>query len=172
VAVDSIGVDSSDPEAMEAAFEIRVRKSLALLRRFDAAGYDRRFPITVTELHAQQFLDGVRWLESRWVPIDGCHRLALLQLEGRRVLATDDYRIDPTGEMRANTAILARELSLSEAELVAFVSRSAPGGGGGSTTWDELSRRTMGTRFPTDLLRRWQPTDTNDGKSSEWLTTR
>src|SRR5690606_21324032 len=104
IAVDSIGLALSDPVEVDRAFAQRVKKTLTLLERFDRHGFDTRYPITVAELKAGELADGLILSEDWFVPVDGCHRLALLWLEGCEQLRLDEYRVDPNGTVRANTA--------------------------------------------------------------------
>jgi O-antigen/teichoic acid export membrane protein len=124
VAVHAIGVDADQPSALARGFERRVHKSLALFDEFrDAERFDRRFPVTVRPIQG-----GVgerkRLTQPRFVPVDGCHRIAMLMLNDRRDLHPDEYRIAPdSAPVLDNTERLVAELGLDDATYYRFISR-------------------------------------------------
>jgi hypothetical protein len=58
----------------------------------------------------------------RFVPVDGCHRIALLRHHGRKVLPAGSYRlVGDKQSVRDNTALLIPQLRLTEREYLDYL---------------------------------------------------
>jgi hypothetical protein len=56
------------------------------------------------------------------VPVDGCHRIALLRHHGRKILPAGTYRlVGDRQSARDNTAVLVPKLRLTEAEYLDYL---------------------------------------------------
>lgn len=124
VAVRSIGVDADDPQELAQGFARRVRKTIAFYDEYHRLGrFDPRYPVTVRPV------DGVvgerkQFSGERFVPVDGCHRIAMLLREGRSELSPTEYRIAPASDpVLDNTERLVAELEVSDDDYYRFVSR-------------------------------------------------
>jgi hypothetical protein len=114
----------ADPELLRESFAERVLSGRALLRSFQARGYDPSSPVTL------RVTSGVRMSDTgapihRTVHVgDGGHRLALL-LQAGSALQPSMYRLDPRPmPLIDNTAVLHRALGLSDAAYLAFIARA------------------------------------------------
>jgi hypothetical protein len=115
-----------DEERLDAAFERRVRRSVALHDSFESGGYDKRRPIILrsgTEITPTS--TGKR-LARRLFAGDGCHRLAWLRLTGLKALEPGMYRVHvaPVHTPKDETARLLEAMPISRDEYFAFVSLS------------------------------------------------
>jgi hypothetical protein len=118
-----------DPERLNAAFERRVRRSIALHDAFESTGYDRRRPIilrTGTEIAPTS--TGKR-LAQRIHAGDGCHRLAWLRMTGADALEPGMYRVHVSRVFtpRDETAHLIGALGISRHDYVSFISLAYAG---------------------------------------------
>lgn len=129
------GVPEHDQRTM---FRQAVSRASHLLASFEATGFDSQHPITVARIPAGKKVEGRSLAEDRWVPVDGCHRLALLVRSGQSHIEVDQYVIDPDGERRHNTALMSRALGLTESEVVGFLARGLCRPGSSVTTWTQL----------------------------------
>jgi hypothetical protein len=113
-----------DEERLGAAFERRVRRSLALHDSFESAGYDRRRPIILRNGKEIRPTSTGKSLTRTLFAGDGCHRLAWLRLTGRAVLEPGMYRVHvaPVFTPKDETAKLLEAMPLSRREYLAFVS--------------------------------------------------
>jgi hypothetical protein len=115
-----------DEKRLEAAFERRVRRSLALHDSFTSGGYDKRRPIILrsgTEITPTS--TGKR-LARRLFAGDGCHRLAWLRLTGLKALEPGMYRVHlaQVHTPKDETARVLAAMPISRDEYFAFVSLS------------------------------------------------
>ena len=115
---------------IEAAFAERVRHACALLDSFESVGFDRSNPIVLrTAGRIEPTVTGKR-IDRRIFAGDGCHRIALLRLEGCNVLAPDMYvlrrmrRYEPLD----NTARLLGVIAIGTTEYYEFLSLAYGGG--------------------------------------------
>ena len=118
------------PSAIDAAFEKRVRRSAELQRSFAASGYDRRRPIVLQAGRRLRPTSTGKLLKRAAFAGDGCHRLALLRLQGVTVLKPGDYLLERSMTLSPidNTAMLIQPLGVSLLEYLAFLSTGfAPG---------------------------------------------
>jgi hypothetical protein len=82
-----------DDAAIDAAFAIRVRRSIELLGSFEANGYDPRRPVVLRGGLTLRSHGVGHCSTARVFAGDGCHRLALLRSRGCRELRPDMYRV-------------------------------------------------------------------------------
>lgn len=93
-----------------AAFEGRVRASIALLKSVERSGFDWQRPIVLTTgRRIEPTVTGKR-LSRRTYVADGCHRIALLRASGVTVLEPGRYRLDRTRRLQPldNTTAMLR----------------------------------------------------------------
>jgi hypothetical protein len=114
----------SDDQRLNAAFERRVRRCIALHDAFESTGYDRRRPIilrTGTEIAPTS--TGKR-LAQRIHAGDGCHRLAWLRMTGADVLEPGMYRlhVSPVFTPRDETALVMAAMAISRHDYISFLS--------------------------------------------------
>ena len=120
--------NASGPQ-IAAAFEERVRKSMALQEAFNTSGFDPSHPVT---LRAGRSIDATatgKLVDRIGFPADGCHRIALLSMAGQATLAPEQYRIQTTPNLSPidNTSILVRALGLGPSEYYTYLSRGYTG---------------------------------------------
>jgi hypothetical protein len=119
-----------DDGAIEALLADRVRRSVELQASFAAGGYDPAQPILLQSgLRIAATATGKR-IERRLFAGDGCHRLALLRLNGVTELEPGAYRVETAPVLTPidNTAALIPLLGLSRGEYFEFLSLSySPG---------------------------------------------
>lgn len=116
----------SDAAKRANAFSEKVSRCVALYDSFQAQGFLPKHPITLrTGREILNSRSGKR-LSQRIFVGDGCHRLALLLLNGISHLQADWYRVScsPRYVPRDNTLILLPYLNLSEDIYSRFISRS------------------------------------------------
>ncbi len=123
VAAHVIGIDAQDNAELDEGFARRVRKSLELLDRYETSGgFDARFPVTVRRMSDEATPTGKRLVGERLVPVDGCHRLALLHLDQREYLQVSEYRLTRnSAPLVDNTPVLIGALRLASADYYAFI---------------------------------------------------
>ena len=119
-------------------FRQAVSRATHLFASFEANGFDTQHPITVARIPAGTKVSGRSLAEDRWVPVDGCHRLALLVRSGLSHIPVDHYVIDPDGDCRHNTARMSEALGRPRARSVAFLARGLCRPGSSVRTWAEL----------------------------------
>lgn len=123
VVVPRLGRRVSSPATRLSAFHRRVCRTVRLDERFARHGFDARHPVSVRYVPGFTTSAG-KTLRERFYPVDGCHRLALLSLQGSPVLPRAFYRIVAVdGPPPDNTGTLLRRLAVSEREYAAFVAR-------------------------------------------------
>jgi hypothetical protein len=109
-----------------AAFERRVRASVALHDSFDSTGYDKRRPIILrTGAQIEPTATGKRLARTMHAG-DGCHRLAWLRASGVDVLEPDMYRMHVAQVLtpRDDTALLLAAMTVGRPEYFSFLSLS------------------------------------------------
>jgi hypothetical protein len=111
------------PDLLRERYQSRVTRAQATLRSFDAGGYDRRFPVTVSSTPRGATSDfGVQTSKTLHIR-DGCHRLALLLIDDQQLEPTM-YRVGgPRDPVPDNTALLLPHLRLDERDYTRFLSR-------------------------------------------------
>lgn len=113
-----------DPHLLRESFGERVLSSRALLRSFQARGYDPSSPVTLRVTSGVQRSDTGAPIRRTVHVGDGGHRLALL-LQAGSALEPSMYRLDPRPmPLIDNTAVLHRALGLSDTAYLAFIARA------------------------------------------------
>ena len=121
VAVHHIHNGIVDENTINRSFALRVHKTLELFRRYEASGFDERWPITVNKASQLQTEAGKN-LTPRFQPTDGCHRLALLWRNGVTVLSPQQYHVKPAPQWAIdNTASLIGVLALGANAYCEFI---------------------------------------------------
>ncbi len=138
IVVPGLGLAGVPEPEQKVLFRQAVSRAAHLYVSFEEHGFDSQHPITVARIPAGALVAGRSLAEDRWVPVDGCHRLALLVRSGQSHIATDRYVIDPNGDRRHNTARMSEALGHSESEVVAFLARGLCPPGSDVTTWEQL----------------------------------
>src|SRR4051794_24668976 len=118
-----------DDQRLNAAFERRVRRSIALHDAFESTGYDRRRPIilrTGTEIAPTATR---KRLAQRIYAGDGCHRLAWLRMTGVEVLEPGMYRVHVSQIFtpRDETALVMAAMAISRQDYFSFLSLAYAG---------------------------------------------
>ena len=115
-----------DEERVNARFERRVRRSLALHDAFEATGYDRRRPIILRTGEEIGPTSTGKRLARRIYAGDGCHRLAWLRMSGVEVLEPGMYRLHVARRFtpRDETAQLLDATPISRPDYFSFLSLS------------------------------------------------
>ncbi len=122
IAAQAAQIGPANPDRIDQAFARRVRTSIDLMNRYESyGGFDPRYPVTVNRLPAGTPLQGKTLPYDQWLPVNGCHRLALLYLDNQKYLRPEQYRIDPSGPLLSSTTVLVRELGVDEASYTSFV---------------------------------------------------
>jgi hypothetical protein len=116
----------NDPERLNAAFERRVRRSIALHDAFESRGYDRRRPIVLRTGHRIAATATGKRLARRIYAGDGCHRLAWLRSSGVDVLEPGMYRVHVAQAFTPSdeTARLLDAMAISRPDYFSFLSLS------------------------------------------------
>lgn len=113
----------TQPDLLRERYHSRVTRAQATLRSFDADGYDRRYPVTVSSTPRGATSDSGPQISKTLHIRDGCHRLALLLIDGQQLEPTM-YRIaGPRNPVPDNTALLLPHLGLDERDYTRFLSR-------------------------------------------------
>jgi hypothetical protein len=113
-----------DDQRLNAAFERRVRRSIALHDAFESTGYDRRRPIILrTGADIAPTSTGKR-LAQRIYAGDGCHRLAWLRMTGVEALEPRMYRLHVSQVFtpRDETALVMAAMAISRRDYLSFLS--------------------------------------------------
>ncbi|TFG89135.1 MAG: hypothetical protein E4H17_01185 [Gemmatimonadales bacterium] len=154
------------PEEISAAFEVRVRASIDLLRSVERSGFDSNNPIMLrTGKRIEATATGKRLARGIYIG-DGCHRTALLRARGVTVLEPGSYRLERERRFQPldNTTILLRAqpigavaywgfMALSYGALVA-ADRSGPAAGAASADPERFAEMTAIASLDTPLLRK------------------
>jgi hypothetical protein len=103
----------------------RVQQAIALVDRWDTAGYVADSPIQVWEVARPHATATGKVVPRRYYMGDGCHRLALLHLDGVRHLEPHHLRIRSVSRFtpRDNTAVMLSNSVIGEDAYLAFLSR-------------------------------------------------
>ena len=106
---------------MDEAFADQVERVLAVRARFNPAD-ESWGELLLRELPAGTQTTTGKTVGPRFVPVDGCHRIALLRHHGRKILPAGTYRlVGDRQSARDNTAILVPKLRLTEAEYLDYL---------------------------------------------------
>jgi O-antigen/teichoic acid export membrane protein len=107
--------------SIDEAFADQVERVLAVRARFNPAD-ESWGELLLRELPAGTLTTTGKTVGPRFVPVDGCHRIALLRHHGRKILPAGTYRlVGDRQSARDNTAILVPTLRLTEAEYLDFL---------------------------------------------------
>lgn len=156
ILVPHLGLEAASEGMKRRTFKQSVTRGMYLLDSFDRAGFDSRFPITVTCLPAHTELEHRSLAEDRWLTVDGNHRLALLVRAGRTVLEPHEYRVETGVAPRNNTPTLTAATIYSELDLCAFYAHGlvAPEHWHRVRTWDDLLQF-VSNPYNRPCLQRW-----------------
>lgn len=123
-----------DRDGLVRAYEAKVRETAGLHRDFRERGFDRRRPIVLRSGEKVLRTSTGKEIRRKMFVGDGCHRMALLMLDGAEILEPGHYRIRRyrSYEPLDNTHLLIGPLRLSPGEYYRFLS----GGYTGSTCED------------------------------------
>jgi O-antigen/teichoic acid export membrane protein len=106
---------------LDEAFADQVERVLAVRARFNPAD-ESWGELLLRELPAGTHTTTGKVVGPRFVPVDGCHRIALLRHHGRKILPAGTYRlVGDRQSARDNTAILVPKLRLSERQYLDYV---------------------------------------------------
>lgn len=106
------------------SFKKRVHKSVSLYNSFDSYGFDNSQPIV---LHSGQNIcktsTGIQ-LSMKFFAGNGCHRIALLWLNGAEYIEADQYLVKEYKSLSPldNTYLLLPFISLSKSEYFSYIS--------------------------------------------------
>ncbi|HEX6787356.1 MAG TPA: flippase [Acidimicrobiales bacterium] len=107
--------------SLDEAFADQVERVLAVRARFNPAD-ESWGELLLRELPAGTETTTGKTVGPRFVPVDGCHRIALLRHHGRKILPAGTYRlVGDRQSARDNTAILVPKLRLTEAEYLDYL---------------------------------------------------
>jgi O-antigen/teichoic acid export membrane protein len=142
-----LGMTSRHGALQRRGFERRVERSVQMLRRFSAEGYDTRKPISLWRVKEVRPTATGKLLRRSVFMGDGCHRLALLSNAGVEQLTDEmvQWRSIETFAPRDNTHALLRSTGMSEQRLLTFL---ASGYGVEAGPSDSLA--TVLDRLPAD----------------------
>jgi hypothetical protein len=112
----------TDDDLLLARYRQRVARALSTQQSYDRTGFDGRYPVTLGETpNGAVTNSGIRVTKRLHIK-DGCHRLALVLIDGKE-LQPHMYRIGRVNEPVAdNTATLLGRLHIDEAEYARFLS--------------------------------------------------
>jgi hypothetical protein len=106
---------------LDDAFADQVERVLAIRARFNPAD-EEWGNLLLRQLPAGTRTNTGKVIGPRFVPVDGCHRIALLRHHGRKVLPAETYRLVSDKQApRDNTGILIPKLQLTEQDYLAYV---------------------------------------------------
>jgi hypothetical protein len=110
-----------NPDQLLDRFFLRVDRAVATLRSYDSRGFDAQHPVTLAHTPGGTVSDsGLRLSNSLHIR-DGCHRLALLLLDGG-LLQPQMYRTHSvSAPLPDNTALLLPHLDLGSVEYANFL---------------------------------------------------
>ena len=113
-----------DERTFDAAFSHRVRRSASLYMRYRAQGVNKNHPILLYACKRPEPTATGKLVNRAVYMGDGCHRLALLKLEGHKWLESEMYVVKtyPSYSPLDNTADFLQEQSVSAREYFAFLS--------------------------------------------------
>jgi O-antigen/teichoic acid export membrane protein len=106
---------------LEEAFADQVERVLAMRARFNPAD-ESWGDLLLREVPAGTQTTTGKVVGPRFVPVDGCHRIALLRHHGRKVLPAGAYQlVGDKQAVRDNTALLIPRLRLTEEEYLDYL---------------------------------------------------
>jgi O-antigen/teichoic acid export membrane protein len=107
--------------SIDEAFADQIERVLAVRARFNPAD-ESWGELLLRELPAGTQTTTGKTVGPRFVPVDGCHRIALLRHHGRKILPAGTYRlVGDRQSARDNTAVLVPKLRLTEAEYLDYL---------------------------------------------------
>jgi len=108
---------------IDEAFAARVRAAAELCRSFESRGFDPRWPIRLKGGDRVLRSDTGKIVDTALVAGGGCHRLALLMLDGAEQLEPEQYFIEQHGELTAldNTFLLRSLFAGRPLEYLRFI---------------------------------------------------
>jgi hypothetical protein len=111
----------TDRDLLSERYNARVRGALATLTSFRDTGIDARFPVVLVKVPDDTIADsGAPALGTLHIA-DGCHRLALLLMDGQS-LEPWMHQVRPaTRPLQDNTALLVPKLAIGDAEYADFL---------------------------------------------------
>ena len=106
---------------LDGAFADQIERVLAVRARFNPAD-ESWGDILLRRLPAGSRTATGKIVGPRFVPVDGCHRIALLRHHGRKLLPAESYRlVGDKQSARDNTAVLIPKLHLTEAQYLDYL---------------------------------------------------
>ncbi len=108
-------------QTVEEAFADQVERVLAIRARFNPAdeGWGN---LLLRRVPAGTKTNTGKVIGPRFVPVDGCHRIALLRHHGRKILPAGTYQLVADKQaVRDNTGILIPKLRLTEQDYLAYL---------------------------------------------------
>lgn len=145
-----------DRHQVDQYFQDRVRRSIVLLNSWEEHGFRRGSYIQMWRTKHPRPTASGKLVTREFYLGDGCHRLALLLLDGVTELTGDHVRIGSRRRFapRDNTSLLLARLPMAEADYLAFISRgygmSSPATDRGQLM-DAARRRALATELSTVL---------------------
>jgi O-antigen/teichoic acid export membrane protein len=117
---------------LDEAFADQIERVLAMRARFNPAD-ESWGDLLLREVPAGTLTTTGKVVGPRLVPVDGCHRIALLRHHGRKVLPAGAYQlVGDKQSVRDNTALLIPRLRLTEEQYLDYLAmgfdEEAPGG--------------------------------------------
>lgn len=111
----------SDPKLVDRRYDARVARAVSTLESYDSRGFDLDHPVTLVSTQD-------RWADSG-APVsqgvhiaDGCHRLALLLMDGKE-LRPEMYRVRRSvGPILDNTTLLLPYIRIADEDYARFMS--------------------------------------------------
>jgi hypothetical protein len=112
-----------DQTRLRPAFLDRVHDTARLWQSIQSDGYDPATPIQLRAGRKVQPVNG-KLVESSYFAGDGCHRMACLFVSGQTSLTPEQYevKIQDSFHPLDNTAVLIRQLPLTRARYLRFIS--------------------------------------------------
>ena len=108
-------------KTLDEGFADQIERVLAVRARFNPAD-ESWGDLLLRELPAGTRTTTGKVVGPRFVPVDGCHRIALLRHHGRKILPAGTYRlVGDKQSARDNTAILIPKLRLTEQEYLDYL---------------------------------------------------
>jgi hypothetical protein len=113
-----------DRDGLVRAYEAKVRETAGLHRNYRERGFDRRDPIILRSGGKVLPTSTGKAIRRKMFVGDGCHRMALLMLDGAEILEPGHYRVRryPAYEPLDNTHLLIGPLRLSRGEYYRYLS--------------------------------------------------
>jgi O-antigen/teichoic acid export membrane protein len=106
---------------LDEGFADQIERVLAIRARFNPAD-EHWGELLLRELPPGTTTNTGKVIGPRFVPVDGCHRLALLRHHGRKVLPAGTYQLVADKQApKDNTAILIPKLRLTEQDYLTFL---------------------------------------------------